>query len=311
MRDHLHAVCEQAGVRGTLLVANEGLNGTIAGTPQGIERVLATVRALPGFGALEAKDSVATTMPFHRLKVRVKPEIVTLGLPDLDPVRDTGTYVSAQDWNALIADPDTVVIDTRNAYEVAVGTFEGAIDPATASFRDFPAWFDAVGRALLDRPTPPRVAMFCTGGIRCEKATAFLKSEGVTDVHHLQGGILRYLETVPAEQSLWRGECFVFDQRVAVGHGLAQGTHSLCHGCRMPVSPEGRASPRFIEGVCCDRCHDDRSEKQRSAYAERQRQMGIAAGLGIDHVGARLTPPSGSVPLPTTGASVPDIEGQT
>ena len=250
-------------------------------------------------------------MPFHRLKVRVKPEIVTMGLPDLDPVGDTGTYVPAQDWNALIADPDTVVIDTRNAYEVAVGTFAGAIDPATDSFRDFPAWFDAVGRALLDRPTPPKVAMFCTGGIRCEKATAFLKSEGVTDVHHLQGGILRYLETVPAEDSLWRGECFVFDQRVAVGHGLAQGTHSLCHGCRMPVSPEGRASPRFVEGVCCDRCHDDRSETQRAAYAERQRQMEIAAGLGIDHVGARLTPLPGSVPLPKPGVPVPDIESQT
>ena len=295
MRATLQAACEDAGVRGTLLVAHEGVNGTLAGAEAGIEAVIATLRARPGFEALDVKYSSAETMPFHRLKVRIKPEIVTLGRPDVD-AHDAGTYVAPSDWNALIADPETVIIDTRNDYEVAVGTFEGAIDPRTVSFRDFPAWFEREGRALLDKPEPPRVAMFCTGGIRCEKATALLKAEGVDRVHHLQGGILKYLETVPEADSLWRGECFVFDQRVAVGHALSPGTHTLCHGCRMPVSPEGRMSPWYVEGVCCERCHD-RDPDRQAGYAERQRQMQIAAQLGIDHVGARLTPPARSQPL--------------
>ncbi|MBB4081178.1 rhodanese-related sulfurtransferase [Brevundimonas lenta] len=287
VRDRLEQLCA-SDVRGTLLVAHEGLNGTIAGPAQAIERVLDGVRALPGFAELELKFSSAAMMPFYRMKVRLKAEIVTMGEPDLDPVRDAGTYVSPAEWNALIADPDTVIIDTRNDYEAAVGAFTGAVQPNTRSFRDFPDWFRTEGRALLDRPTPPKVAMYCTGGIRCEKATAFLKAEGVQHVHHLEGGILRYLETTPPAESLWEGECFVFDERVAVGHGLSEGSHTLCRGCRMPVSEAGRTSPRYVEGVCCERCHDTRSDDQRDRYLERQRQMEIAAKLGIDHVGAVL-----------------------
>jgi len=243
---------------------------------------------VPGFGDLDVKFAEAEARPFHRLKVRIKSEIVTMGQPDLDPAVNAGTYVAAADWNALIRQPDVVVIDTRNDYEAAVGAFEGAIQPNTRGFRDFPDWFRAEGRALLDGPNPPKVAMYCTGGIRCEKATAFLRAEGVQDVFHLEGGILRYLETTPQADSLWQGECFVFDERVAVGHGLAAGSHSLCRGCRMPVSPEGRLSPRYIEGVCCDRCADDRTEADRARYRERAKQVEIAARRGVDHVGAVL-----------------------
>lgn len=283
MRDHLEALCG-AEVRGTLLVAHEGVNGTVAGPLDAIDRVLAGLRALPGFADTDVKFSTADTMPFHRLKVRVKPEIVTMGQPGLDPL-DAGAYVAPEAWNALISDPDTVVIDTRNDYEGSVGAFEGAVQPNTRSFRDFPAWFEADGRALLDRPTPPKVAMYCTGGIRCEKATAYLKAQGVTDVHHLQGGILRYLEVIPEPESLWRGECFVFDERVAVGHGLEAGSHTLCRACRMPLNAADRASELYIEGVSCPRCHADRSEDQRAGYQERHRQVGIAEVLGITHIG--------------------------
>uniref|UniRef100_A0A6H1ZH43 Putative rhodanese domain-containing protein n=1 Tax=viral metagenome TaxID=1070528 RepID=A0A6H1ZH43_9ZZZZ len=289
LRDHLEALCG-ADVRGTILVAHEGVNGTIAGPEEAIERVLAGLRAVSGFADPDVKYSTASAMPFHRLKVRVKPEIVTLGLPDLDPAANAGTYVTPRDWNALIADPDTVVIDTRNDYEGEVGAFAGAVQPNTRSFRDFPDWFRHEGRALLDRPGGrPKVAMYCTGGIRCEKATAFLKAEGIADVFHLQGGVLRYLETVPEADSLWRGECFVFDERVAVGHGLVQGVHALCRGCRMPISPEGRASVHYVEGVCCERCHDSRTPDQRAAALERDRQVRIAEARGTAHIGARQT----------------------
>ncbi len=289
VRARLEALC-RPDVRGTLLVADEGLNGTIAGPEASIDRVLAGIRALPGFAALEVKFADAAAMPFHRLKVRIKPEIVTMGQPDLDPVANAGTYVAPADWNALIRQPDVVVIDTRNDYEAAVGAFEGAIQPNTRAFRDFPDWFRTEGRALLDGPTPPKVAMYCTGGIRCEKATAFLRAEGVQDVFHLEGGILRYLETTPETDSLWRGECFVFDERVAVGHGLTPGSHSLCRGCRMPVSEAGRASPRYVEGVCCDRCADSRTEADRTRYLERAKQVEIAARRGLAHIGAVQTP---------------------
>ncbi len=289
LRDDLEQLCGEA-VRGTLLVAHEGVNGTIAGPAEAIARVVDGLTALPGFSGTDVKYATAEQMPFHRLKVRVKPEIVTLGLPDLEPAVNAGTYVAPEDWNALIADPDTIVIDTRNDYEGEVGAFVGAVQPNTRSFRDFPEWFRTEGRALLDRPNPPKVAMYCTGGIRCEKSTAFLKSEGVTDVFHLQGGILRYLETVPESQSLWDGECFVFDERVAVGHGLAEGTHTLCRGCRMPVSPEGRTSEHYVEGVCCARCHGARTEEQRQAARERDRQVRLAGTLGIAHIGARQGP---------------------
>ncbi|RYG87641.1 MAG: rhodanese-related sulfurtransferase [Alphaproteobacteria bacterium] len=286
----LRALCEP-DVRGILLVAHEGLNGTIAGSPEALDRVLDGIRTLPGFDALDVKFSTAERMPFYRMKVRIKAEIVTMGEPDLDPARNAGTYVSPEQWNALIADPDTVVIDTRNDYEGAVGAFAGAIQPNTRSFRDFPDWFRTEGRTLLERARPPKVAMYCTGGIRCEKSTAFLKAEGIEDVFHLDGGILKYLETVPEPESLWRGECFVFDERVAVGHGLSEGTHTLCRGCRMPVSAEERASPLHVEGVSCERCHDTRSDVQKAGARERARQIEIAERRGVAHVGQTLPRP--------------------
>jgi UPF0176 protein len=275
-------VCRAGAVKGTLLIAQEGINGTIAGPDAGVEAVLDAIRALPGCAALEVKYSRAAAMPFHRLKVRIKREIVTMGEPAIDPQTGVGHYVAPAEWNALIDADDVVVIDTRNDYEVAVGTFAGAVDPGTRSFRDFPAWV----RAHRDELDGKRVAMFCTGGIRCEKATAFLKAEGLDDVFHLKGGILAYLEQVPADESRWQGECFVFDQRVAVTHGLGQGSHELCHGCRMPVSPEDRASPLYTAGVSCPRCHAERSDEQRQGYAERHRQTLLAQARGEAHVGA-------------------------
>ncbi|MFC0588385.1 rhodanese-related sulfurtransferase [Novosphingobium aquiterrae] len=288
LRQPLEQLCRKHGIRGTLLLAAEGINGTIAGPSAGIDRVLAHIRALPDCADLDVKMSTASTMPFHRLKVRIKHEIVTMGQADLDPRTSAGTYVEPQDWNALIADPETIVIDTRNDYEVAVGTFERAIDPKTASFRDFPAWFRSERERLLGTGKPPRVAMFCTGGIRCEKSTAFLKQEGIDEVYHLKGGILKYLETVPAELSLWRGECFVFDQRVTIGHGLAEGSHALCHACRRPVSAEDQESPLFEAGVQCPACHAERTDAQRASYRERHRQEMRAAAQGRAHVGAVL-----------------------
>ncbi|MFM5954348.1 MAG: rhodanese-related sulfurtransferase [Novosphingobium sp.] len=288
IRSDLLALCQAQGIKGTLLLAREGINGTVAGSDQGIAALIAAIRQLPGCAAIEVKYSRAAVMPFHRMKVRLKAEIVTMGEPDIDPLADAGHYVSPQDWNALIAQPDTILIDTRNDYEVAIGTFKGAIDPQTTSFRDFPAWFRAQRDRLLGQGKAPRVAMFCTGGIRCEKSTAFLKAEGVEAVYHLQGGILKYLEEVPADQSAWQGECFVFDARVAVGHGLAPGSHVLCHACRRPVSQADTASPHYVEGVSCPACHAERSEEQRRGYAERQRQERLAAARGAAHVGAQF-----------------------
>ena len=284
LRGPLLAACEAHGIKGTLLLAREGINGTIAGSGEAIEAVLDHIRALPDCADIEVKYSTADAMPFHRMKVRLKREIVTMGQPDIDPL-DVGHYIAPADWNALIESPDTIVIDTRNAYEVKVGTFDGAIDPATSSFSEFPDWFRANRDALADK----KVAMFCTGGIRCEKATAFLKAEGITDVFHLKGGILKYLEEVPPAESRWQGECFVFDERVAVGHGLTPGSYGLCRACRMPVSPEVRQSPLYEEGVSCPACHATRDAEQRAGYAERHRQVMLAQARGKVHVGAAQT----------------------
>ncbi len=236
----LTTVAEAAGVKGTLLLAREGINGTVAGPAPGIAALLDAIRALPGCALLDVKYSSAPVMPFGKLKLRLKREIVTMGVPDIDPLRSAGTYVAPAEWNALIDDPETLVIDTRNAYEVSIGSFAGAIDPGTARFRDFPAWFRTHREALMAGKR--RVAMFCTGGIRCEKATAFVRGEGVEEVYHLEGGILRYLEQMPEAESRFTGECFVFDERVAVGHGLAPGSHAMCAAC-------GRAYP--IGATCC------------------------------------------------------------
>jgi len=282
LRMRLAELCTNQDIKGTLLVAHEGINGTIAGPPDAIESVVAELRALPGCADLDVKWSNAATMPFLRMKVRVKPEIVTMGKPDLDPL-DAGDYVAPAEWNALIEQPGTLLIDTRNDYEVKIGTFTGAVDPATASFRDFPAWVEAHREEIA---SAARIAMFCTGGIRCEKATALLKAEGISEVHHLKGGILAYLEQVPEAESRWQGECFVFDERVAIGHGLTAGSHSLCRACRMPVSPEDRASPLYREGIACPACHDARDDEQRAGYAERHRQVRLAEQRGTTHIGA-------------------------
>ena len=282
--DDLRGVCASAGIKGSLLIAREGINGTIAGTGAAVDAVIAHIRALPGCADLDVTYSGADTVPFYRIKVRLKREIVTMGQPDIDPLVGAGHYVTAADWNALVDAPDTVLIDTRNDYEVAIGTFAGAIDPGTATFSDFPDWV----RANHARLEGKRVAMFCTGGIRCEKATAFLKAEGLEDDYHLKGGILKYLEEVPAEDSRWSGECFVFDQRVAVGQGLTAGSYDLCHACQMPVSPDDKMSAQYIQGVSCPKCADSRDDLQRAGYAERQRQTRIADARGTAHVGATL-----------------------
>jgi UPF0176 protein len=288
LRAPLLAVCEAQGIKGTLLLAREGINGTIAGAPDGLEAVLTHIRALPGCESLDVKYSDAPQMPFHRMKVRVKREIVTMGEPDIDPTLSAGHYVDPHDWNALIADPDTIVIDTRNDYEVAVGTFAGAVDPQTPTFRDFPAWFREHRAALL--AGKKKVAMFCTGGIRCEKSTAFLRAEGIEEVYHLKGGILKYLEQVPENESLWQGECFVFDERVTVRHGLAQGTFQLCRACRRPLDAEALAHLDYADGVSCPACIHERTPEQRAGYAERQRQEALAKARGQLHVGAVRKP---------------------
>jgi UPF0176 protein len=282
LRAPLLAACRANGVMGTLLLAREGINGTIAGSRQGIDLVLAHIRNLPGCAGLEWKESTASEMPFGRMKVRLKREIVTMGQPDVDPRAGTGHYLAGAEWNALIRQPDVAVIDTRNDYEVAIGTFEGAIDPGTRSFGEFPAWWQANKQRFNNK----RIAMFCTGGIRCEKSTNWLLGQGVAEVYHLKGGILKYLEDVPEAQSLWQGECFVFDQRVSVGHGLRPGNLGSCGACRRPLSADDRQSPLFEQGVRCAHCADDYSEADRERFRERERQMQLAARRGVRHLGA-------------------------
>ncbi|MES2665392.1 MAG: rhodanese-related sulfurtransferase [Pseudomonadota bacterium] len=275
------AVCQAAGVMGSLLLAQEGINGTIAGTRDGIDAVLAHLRALPGCADLEWKESPAEVMPFGRMKVRLKKEIVSMGVPDVDPLARVGHYVQPADWNALIADPDVAVIDTRNDYEVAIGTFAGAVDPGTATFRDFPGWW----QANKDRFAGKRIAMFCTGGIRCEKSTNYLISQGVEDVFHLKGGILKYLEDVPAADSRWQGQCFVFDQRVSVGHGLIPGDLVQCGACGRPVTADQKAHPQYERGASCPQCIDEYSDSDRDRFRMRHRQMALAAARGQRHLG--------------------------
>jgi UPF0176 protein len=283
LRQPLAAFCCGQGIKGTLLLAPEGINGTVAGSADAIDRLMTWLAAVPEFEGMEVKFSEASEMPFHRMKVRLKHEIVTMGVEGLDPARGAGTYVAPQDWNALIADPDTILVDTRNDYEVELGTFQGAIDPKTASFRGFPAWIAAHREELEGR----KVAMFCTGGIRCEKATTYLKSIGLEEVYHLKGGILKYLEDVPASESLWKGECFVFDERVSVTHGLAEGDAEFCRACRRPLTQDDRASPHYVLGVSCAHCVDTRSAEDRERYAERQRQVDLADRRGSRrHIGS-------------------------
>jgi len=278
----LRAICRAAGITGTLLLAHEGINGTIAGSRRGIDRVLAHIRSLPGCNDLGWTESTAADPPFAKLKVRLKREIVTMGQPDVDPRAAVGRYVDPADWNALISAPDVAVIDTRNAYEVAIGSFDGAIDPQTDSFRDFPAWWER----NKDRFHNKRIAMFCTGGIRCEKSTNYLIGKGVEDVYHLRGGILKYLEEVPEAESRWQGGCFVFDDRVSVTHGLQEGSHVLCHACRRPLLPADRARPQYEAGVSCHHCIHETDATDKARFRERQRQIALARARGVQHLGA-------------------------
>ena len=286
-----------AGLRGTVLVADEGVNGTICGSAAGVEGLLELLRCQSGLADLEARTSWSGEQAFHRLKVRLKREIVTMGCAAVQltpppaaepaaPASRPGTHVPPQAWQELIADPTTLVIDTRNSYEVALGSFAGAIDPGLESFREFPQWVDQQLAPLVAARRPERLALFCTGGIRCEKATAYLRQQGFEGVHHLQGGILRYLEEVPPEQSHWQGECYVFDQRVALNHRLEPGGFSLCHACGLPLSPADRQLDSYVQGVSCRHCRDRFSDADRARFAERQRQSVLAASRGGRHIGA-------------------------
>jgi len=272
LQTSLRDACLSEGIKGTILLALEGINGTIAGSRSGIDAVLAHLRSDPRLGDLEVKASQAIASPFQRLKVRLKPEIITLGIP-VDPLSQGGTYVQAQDWNQVITDPTVLVLDTRNDYEVQVGTFQGARNPNMASFREFPSY----AQQALDPQQHPKIAMFCTGGIRCEKASAFLQQQGFEKVYQLQGGILKYLDVVSPDQSLWQGECFVFDHRVALDHGLARGTHELCYGCGHPISPADQCSPQYQAGISCPYCFSSLTPDKRARLEERQRQGHLAA----------------------------------
>jgi len=283
LREPLLGYCEQLGVKGTILLAHEGVNGTIAGAPEAVRALLDRLRSDPRLANLEHKESFASEPPFYRMKVRLKREIVTLGVPSANPSAMAGTYVKPEDWNRLLEDPSVIVVDVRNDYEVALGTFEGALNPRTKSFSELPNWV-AQEPKLKDKP---KVAMFCTGGIRCEKSTALLRSLGFAEVYHLQGGILNYLETVPKERSRWEGECFVFDERVAVDHDLAPGKHELCRSCREPISELDKTSPSYIEGVSCPRCHDKTSAEKKRSLAERHRQVQLAKLRNDSHIGVR------------------------
>ena len=268
-RDLLLSHCEAQGIRGTILLAAEGINGTIAGSGEAIDSVLSFLRSDPRLVDLEHKESYADTAPFDRMKVRLKKEIVTLGLPEIDPRDRVGTYVSPKKWNELIFDPEVTIIDTRNDYEVTIGTFSGAQNPKTASFRHFPEYV----RKHLDPNKHRKVALFCTGGIRCEKATSFMMTQGFQEVYHLKGGILKYLEEVPPEESLWQGECFVFDQRVAVREGLAAGTHEMCPSCGHPISEADKTSAHYQEGISCHHCFDRLTQEKRSRLEAKQQQI--------------------------------------
>jgi len=288
MREPLQAKCAALGITGTLLLATEGINGTIAGTRSGIDQILAYLRSDPRLADLEHKESTADLPPFYRMKVKLKKEIVTMGVPGIDPTDRVGSYVKPEDWNALISDPDVLLIDTRNDYEVDVGTFQGAVDPRITTFREFPDYV----KTHIDPQKKPRIAMFCTGGIRCEKASAYMLQQGFPEVYHLQGGILKYLENVPEEESMWQGECFVFDQRVAVGPGLAPGHYALCYGCSRPITAEDQASEKYQHGVSCPNCFDTLTPEKRAAAQERERQLALAAKRGEKHLGRKPKKPA-------------------
>jgi UPF0176 protein len=284
LRQPLLSTMEANHVKGTLLLAEEGINGTIAGPQCGIDAILGFLQQDPSLGAISHKFSYHDDNPFQRTKVKLKKEIVTMGVEGIDPNLVVGTYVKPNDWNALISDPEVLLVDTRNDYEVEIGTFKNALNPDTESFREFPEYV----KQNLDKEKHKKVAMFCTGGIRCEKSTAYLKEQGFDEVYHLEGGILKYLEEVPKDDSMWEGECFVFDGRVAVNHDLEQGKYDQCFACRYPITEAEMQSPHYIKGVSCHRCHDKVSDEQRSRFLERQKQMDLAEKRGEAHIGGEI-----------------------
>lgn len=275
-------LCDSLGIKGTLLLAEEGINGTVSGTRVAIDGLVSFLKEDGRFEGMSYKESFYAEQPFYRMKVKLKKEIVTMGVNGIDPQKIVGTYVKPKDWNALISDPEVVVIDTRNSYEYEIGTFARAIDPKTETFREFPAYV----AKNLDPAKHKKVAMFCTGGIRCEKSTAYLKEQGFESVYHLEGGILKYLEEVPESESLWHGECFVFDNRVAVNHKLEKGVYDQCHGCRYPITEADKLSPMYMLGVCCPRCYETLTEDQKTRFAERQKQIELAKQRNEAHIGA-------------------------
>ncbi len=281
IREPLLSTMLSHNVKGTLLLAHEGINGTISGTREDIDYVIDYLKSDKRLAKLDTKESYDDQIPFYRTRVKLKKEIVTMGIPSIDPKHVVGTYVKPQDWNALISDPDVLLVDTRNDYEVAIGTFKDALNPDTEVFRDFPKYVND----NLDPKKHKKVAMFCTGGIRCEKSTAYLKTQGFEEVYHLDGGILKYLEEVPEDESLWEGECFVFDNRVSVNHDLEKGSYDQCHACRMPITEDDKSHQKFTHGVSCHHCYDVTDEVQKQRYIERQRQIELAEQRGEEHVG--------------------------
>ena len=282
LREPLKQVMLDNQVRGTLLLANEGINGTVAGSREGVDRLLYWLQQQPCLADIDYKESYTNDAPFSRTKVKLKKEIVTMGVEGIDPLQVVGTYIEPKDWNDLISDPDVLLVDTRNDYEVEVGTFKNAIDPNTTTFREFPQYV----KEHLDPKQHKKVAMFCTGGIRCEKSTAYMKEQGFEEVYHLKGGILKYLEEVDQADSRWQGECFVFDDRVTVNHQLQKGEYDQCHACRLPITEQDKKSDRYQPGVSCHRCYDKVSDEQRARFAERERQLQLAKLRGEAHMGS-------------------------
>lgn len=284
MRKPLYDFMVDNHIKGTVLLAREGINGTVAGIQSAIDRLHDYLRSDPRLKELRTKESYDETMPFYRTRVKLKKEIVTMGVQDIDPNHIVGTYVKPEDWNDLISDPDVILVDTRNDYEVAIGTFKNALNPETETFRQFPDYV----KHNMDPKKHKKVAMFCTGGIRCEKSTAYLKTQGFEEVYHLQGGILKYLETVSEDETLWDGECFVFDNRVSVDHQLNKGSYDQCHACRLPITEEDKQSTKYIQGVSCPTCYDKKSEEQRQRFAEREKQVQLAKTRGEEHIGSEV-----------------------
>jgi UPF0176 protein len=287
LQSNLYEICEKNNIMGTILIANEGINGTISGKNNEINQTISLLKSDKRFANIEIKYSSTNKQPFHRMKVRLKKEIVTIGLPEINPNKKVGTYVKPEDWNDLISDPNVIVIDTRNKYETKIGSFQNALDPETSSFREFPDWVKKFKSSKEN--ANKKIAMFCTGGIRCEKASSLMKEEGFENVYHLQGGILKYLETIDKENSLWNGECFVFDQRVCLTDELEVGSYKMCFACRMPITEEEMQNEKYIEGISCIYCYDKTTKEKKERFGSRQRQILLAKERGEKHLGGKQT----------------------